>query len=185
MSAETWAIVAATFLGPVFAVLVSLQREQMREARNRRFMIFRALMATRGNPTIREHVDALNLVEVDFYGFKKVQDAYRPYLAHLNDVTPDPRWNDKRLDLLAKLLRELSEAMKMPVSEIDIRNGGYSPKAWDNTTRNEIDQWTLRLTKGKEALPINIVGVPQQPPPSEPPPPPTPRMGFFSQPGNP
>jgi hypothetical protein len=136
-------------------------------AHGRRFYIFRTLMSTRTIPTIREHVDALNLVEVDFYGVKSVEAAHRAYLSHLNITTSDPKWNDKRLDLLAKLLRELSVEMKMPIGEIDIRNGGYAPGAW--ATRDMIDRWTLRLTEGKEALPINIVGVPQPSPPQPPP----------------
>jgi hypothetical protein len=146
MSGETWAIVFATFLGPIGAVLVSLWREKGREKHNRRFYIFRTLMATRGVPAIREHVDALNLVEVDFHGVKSVQDAHRTYLAHLRMV-PGPKWGEARLDLLAKLLRALSEEMDMPMGEIDIRNGGYAPDAW--LTREKIDQWT-RFSSPKE-----------------------------------
>lgn len=161
---------------------MSLWREKRREKHTRRFYIFRTLMATRGVPAIREHVDALNLVEVDFHGVKSVQDAHRTYLTHLRTAPgPGPKWGADRLDLLAKLLRALSEEMNMPMGEIDIRNGGYAPDAW--LTRENIDQWTLKLAKGEVSLPVTIVGVPPVPPP--PPPAPAPanpsRPGFFSQ----
>ena len=37
MSNDTWAIVIATFMGPIFAVLVSLWREGRNDRQNRRY----------------------------------------------------------------------------------------------------------------------------------------------------
>jgi hypothetical protein len=189
MSGETVAIVLATFLGPIFAVAVTLWREQRKENHSRRFYIFRTLMATRRLNISREHVDALNMIEVDFYGVTKVQAAYRAYLAHLNHTGPaDQQWGDRRLDLAAQLLHELSVAMKMPIGKIDLRSGGYSPLGWGG--RDTIERYLLDVAGGKESVPIRVTSLPPQPPspPTAINPPPAPaspgpgRAGFFSQP---
>ena len=57
---DVGAIVAATFLGPVFAVMISLWREARRDVRNRRLYVFRTLMATRRLAISNDHVNALN-----------------------------------------------------------------------------------------------------------------------------
>ena len=46
MSNETWAIVIATFMGPIFAVWTAVAGGAERR-QSRRFYIFRTLMATR------------------------------------------------------------------------------------------------------------------------------------------
>ncbi len=76
MSNDTWAIVFATFMAPHFAVWISLWREGRNERQNRRFYIFRTLLATRKIAMSREQVDALNLVETEFHGDANVQAAY-------------------------------------------------------------------------------------------------------------
>jgi hypothetical protein len=175
VNTETWAIVAATFLGPIFAVLVSFWREQRKELWNRRFFIFRTLMSTRRIAVSNEHVNALNLIEVDFHGVSKIQAAYRAYIAHLNTTPNLPTtqaWGDKRQDLLAKLLHELSIAMKSPIGEIDLRSGGYIPTAWGN--RDVVEQFIVGLAQSKSSVPVSIVGVPTSPPPPAPAPPKTP-----------
>ena len=83
MSNDTWAIVFATFMGPIFAVWISLWREGRSERQKRRFYIFRTLMATRKIAMSREQVDALNLVETEFHSVSNVQDAYAAYVNHL------------------------------------------------------------------------------------------------------
>ena len=65
ISNETWAIVAATGLGPVLAVTITLWREKTSAIFNRRLHVFRTLMATRRMPISNEHVGAINLIEVD------------------------------------------------------------------------------------------------------------------------
>jgi hypothetical protein len=86
ISVEACAIVAATFLGPVFAVLITRWRDQMREIRARRMYVFRELLATRRQNITADHVTALNLIEIDFYGVKPIQGAWRAYHGHLNSA---------------------------------------------------------------------------------------------------
>jgi hypothetical protein len=178
---EAIAIILATFLGPIFAVLVTIWREGRSELHKRQTYIFRTLMATRRIAVSREHVDALNLIEVDFYKVAPVQTAYREYLKHLQTRLPDHQaWENTRQDLLAKLLRTLSVAMKMPIGEIDLRNGGYSPGAWE--IKDRFENFVGELIAGKNAVPINIVGIPSALPPPPPGPPQGKVPGFNVQP---
>ena len=176
MTTEALAIVFATLMGPIFAVLITFWREHRKERWTRRFYIFRTLMATRRIAISREHVDALNLIEVDFYGRKSVVDAYAEYIKHLNITTTTVpasiTWDQTRLDLLAKLLRQLSVEMGIPVGEIDLRNGGYSPGAWGRQDRRDL--FVDALATGNAALPIRVVNLPEPPPPLQSSTPPTP-----------
>jgi len=142
-------------------VLVSLWRERRKEIWNRRFYVFRTLMATRRTNVSNEHVNALNLIEVDFHGVKKIQAAYRAYIGHLSTSASTPGWGDTRLDLYSKLLHELSIAMKSPIGEIDLRSGGYMPAAWEK--RDIVEQYVVNMAQNKASVPVTIVGVPSPP----------------------
>jgi hypothetical protein len=161
MSNDTWAIVIATFMGPIFAVLISLWREARNERRSRRFYIFRTLMATRKIAMSREQVDALNLVETEFHGVPAVLPAYADYVGHLYTDTNAPDWDEKRQDHLARLLHHMSVAMRMPLDEAKLRSGGYSPRGW--TLRNDIEQYLHDVAMNRNSIPMRIVGSPLQP----------------------
>jgi hypothetical protein len=161
MSNETWAIVIATFMGPIFAVWISLWREARNERQSRRFYIFRTLMATRKIAMSREQVDALNLVETEFHGVPNVQSAYAAYVSHLYTDANAPNWDEVRQDYLARLLHHMSVEMKMPLSEATIRSGGYSPRGW--TVRNEIEQYLHDVAMNRNSIPMRIVGTAPQP----------------------
>lgn len=163
MSTDTWAIVFATFMGPIFAVWITLWREGRNERQNRRFYIFRTLMATRKIAMSREQVDALNLVETEFHGAASVQAAYATYLAHLYTDANAPSWDEDRQDHLARVLHHMSVELRMPISEASLRAGGYSPRGW--TVVNEIEQYLHDVATNKNSIPMRIVDAP--PPPAE------------------
>jgi len=163
---ETWAIVLATFAGPVAAIIVSMwltARAQRRDQLNgRRFWVFRTLLATRGQAITPEHVAALNLIEIDYHGVEPVMREWRTYMAHLHSGPTDrpmtaaenTAFNDRRTDLLAKLLHQVSRFMKLEMGEIDLKRGGYAPSGW--AYRDEQDtrmkQAATRLFEGEAPL---------------------------------
>jgi len=102
-----WAILAATFLGPIAAILVTRYVDRLRERSARRLAIFRTLMATRRSFLSLDHISALNQIELDFQKDKAVMDVYATYMKHLG--TPfDPKDNDRiareRQSLRTKML---------------------------------------------------------------------------------
>jgi len=66
------ATIVAVFLGPIFAVLVTPWVDNERLKQNRRMEVFRTLLRTRRIRLNPDHVGALNLVEIEFYGEKGV-----------------------------------------------------------------------------------------------------------------
>jgi hypothetical protein len=172
MTTETGAIVAATCLGPILAVALSLWREGVRTKYGRRLHVFRTLMATRQVGISNEHVNALNLIEVDFYKCRKVQAAWNDYKEFLNDRSKLPasqQWLDEKEKLLAKLLSEIAVVLNFKIPAIDIFKGGYAPEGWAyrDTRAMGALEFIHELSEGKKVLPLWLCGVtqPQQQPP--------------------
>lgn len=164
ITSETWAIVAATALGPIVAVGITLWRETVRETVNakasRRLHVFRTLMATRQVAISGDHVNAINLVEVDYYGCDSVQEAWKKYREHLYDASKgeDQAWREKRENLLARLLSEMGKILKYDIPAIEIYQGGYAPKGW--TVREDQNNGAVKflndMADGKKALPVTL-----------------------------
>lgn len=66
-SAE-WAIVFATLVGPILAVQAQKFLEGRREYRAAKLWVFRSLMTTRMQRLSIDHVRALNMIDICFYG---------------------------------------------------------------------------------------------------------------------
>jgi hypothetical protein len=126
--------------------------------------IFKELMATRALKVSPRHVEALNAIEVEFASGrgsdKRIVDAWRVYLDHLNDQTvrDEPgdirRWADRANELLIELLFEMSRALKFQFDKVSLKNAVYSPRAHGEL---ETDQFLLRkflleLMQGKRAM---------------------------------
>ena len=168
-SQEALAIVAATFLGPVMAVVLTFWREAFKAKYNRRLHVFRTLMATRRVGISTEHVNALNLIEVDFYKCTKVETAWNEYKNHLNDSSKpeDEAWYEKKEKLLAKLLFEIGAVLNFKIQAMDIFKGGYAPKGWAYRDMRAMGalEFINQLSEGKKSLPTWLCGVtplPQQ-----------------------
>lgn len=154
-----WAILGATFLGPIFAVLVTRYIDWKRESKNRRLYIFRTLMATRRAQLTTEHVTALNLIEVDFHGEQQILKAWKEYFENLRvdvrDANKTERAYAERPALLTKLLREIAKVMHYPIEQLDIMEGGYAPQAVaDNFLRQTA---ALDVLSGKRPLLVKNV----------------------------
>lgn len=174
MTNETWAIVAATGLGPIFAVAITLWRETVRAKYTRRLHVFRTLMATRRVGLSNDHVNALNLVEVDFYSCRKVETAWSEYKEFLNNRSKPPvneQWVDDKERLLAKLLFEIAAVLGFKIPALDIFKGGYAPEGWayrEARVFGALD-YIHQLSEGANVLPLWIRGITppeQQTPPA-------------------
>jgi hypothetical protein len=126
--------------------------------------IFRVLLATRRTAINPEHVNALNLIEIEFYGVSEIIAGWSNYHKHLNSAPADrpmtasesKAFENTRNDLLAKLLFAIGRFLGFTMSEIDIRNGGYAPQGWlDSENRaSAMQAYVLDLASGRRALPV-------------------------------
>src|ERR1700730_5401618 len=170
------AVVIATFAGPVFAVLVTRHIDNARQVRDRRRYVVRTLMATRRTFLSPEKVIALNMVEIEFYGIRTVQDVHRDVMAHINARRPLPQdWEERHRTLLTRLLSEIAKVLGYQLQQLDVLEGGYYPQGLADI---EVEQQAVRralieVLSGRRPLGVS----PAAPAPPAPFPPPPPAAG--------
>ena len=117
--------------------------------------IFKILMATRAQNLSPGHVEALNMIDLEFDGQNKrenkVISAWKSYLDHLGDgsLSPDV-WASKRADLFVDLLHSMATVLGFKFDKIHIRRSVYSPKAHGKIER--------RLDRNKAWIPQPMEG---------------------------
>jgi hypothetical protein len=156
-----WSILAATFIGPIAAVLMTRYIDQLRERGARRLWIFRTLMATRRTWLSPEHIAALNQIELDFQNATGVMNAYRMYMRHL--ATPfEPKDEDRVAhepqSMRTKILSAMAKTLGIRVEQMDIFEGGYVPQGHVNIEREQtaIRKLLSEIADGKRSLPIEV-----------------------------
>ena len=88
MTIGDWLIIFAVLLGPVLAVQVQKAIESWKESKQRKITIFKSLMSTRRTTLSPRHVEALNMIDIEFSPKrpkeKRVIESWKIYLDHLN-----------------------------------------------------------------------------------------------------
>mgnify|MGYP000362613593 CR=1 FL=1 len=159
MTAQEILTIAAIFLGPIFAVLMTMKIDGFRAARARKLDIYRTLMRLRGLPFHVESVSALNLIEVEFAENEKVIAAWKAYFASLS---PTPNADEqlveetqkKRASLLARLISEISKSLGIKVEQLDIYEGNYVPQGWidDDAQLRVLRQGVINVVHGRAPI---------------------------------
>ncbi|MGC8536922.1 MAG: DUF6680 family protein [Rhizomicrobium sp.] len=168
-------VVIATLLGPVLAVYVTRRIDEARQVRERRLTIFRSLMATRRATLAADKVMALNMVEIDFYGIKPVEDAHQEVMAHINLPRPLPAdWGDRHRKLLTKLLSEMAKVLGYDLQQLDVLEGGYYPQGFADIEleQQELRREFIQVLSGNRPLRVSPAA-PAPPAPFPPPPAPS------------
>lgn len=157
------ATIVAIYLGPIRAVTISRNNDELREARRRKLSIFSNLMKTRRAILDPLHVTSLNIVEVEFHGHTDIIKTYRAYLDYLNKPIPvnassaeTDSFFRERDDLLFDLIHAIGSQLGYSYDKRDLRKFSYAPQGWQNA---EIEQQTFRrliieLLSGRRPLPI-------------------------------
>ena len=156
--------VLAVVLSPVLALCLTVWWNNKQEAKKRKIDIFRVLMATRAEGLSRLHVEALNKIDIEFYGDESVIGSWKLYLNHLNNYNNDKAWQDKRADLLIDLLFQMAHSLGYKFNKADIKRDFYRPQAYIDL---EADQRIIRkglvdIFQKKELFPIFAVVSPAQ-----------------------
>lgn len=164
-------MIAAVLLAPVVAVQVQKWLEQYRAERERQLRIFKTLMATRATGLSHDHVQALNMIDLEFQGdrFKKIREAWKSYLDLLGDYPKGddaqarlPVWNEKKADLLANLLMEMGKPLGYHFDVVHVKKGIYLPEGHTNleTEHALIRRGILRLLFGDASLKMDVQSLP-------------------------
>ena len=170
-------IIVAVLLGPILAVQVQKAVERSRERENRKSWVFHNLMATRAARLSADHVQALNMIDLVFYGRRilgihrrsktevAVLDAWHEYHDHLNTNFNQKNlslWATKRDDLFINLLSALAVDVGYRFDRVKLRKGSYSPIAHEELEldQQQIRKKTIELLSGSRPLKMEITEFP-------------------------
>ena len=128
----------AAFSGPVIAIYVARKLDQSKVRYEMKLNIYRTLMITRTTPLSRNHLDALNIIDVDFYKDKKVKKSWKIYLEHLGVQYKDNNeWHKKRSDLFSDLLIVMGNSLGYKnIDKTNINNYQYYPQSEFNNEQD-------------------------------------------------
>jgi hypothetical protein len=166
-------MILALVAGPIAAVQIESFLRRKRALHERRVRIFRTLMSTRPSPLAVAHIEALNLLELEFHTpdsqDKKVLDSWKIYHLHLNSFytyQPKEGWEQRRFDLLVDLIYEMGLAVGYSYDKATIKTGCYAPEGFrtvemENTESRRL--W-LEILRGNRGLPMTPFQLAPAPP---------------------
>jgi len=178
---------SAVVIGPILAVQAQKIVESFKEKRERRMKLFRILMSTRAERLNREHVQALNMIDIEFYGrmipFIKtryqtrkeqaVTHSWKSYNSHLNRQgeyeTIEP-WVKKNDELFVDLIYSMSQALSYDYDKVQLERDCYRPRAHGNLEKSQqnILAGVEKVLSGERPLPMHVVNLPAQEDATEP-----------------
>jgi hypothetical protein len=115
-------------------------------------------MRTRKNALQPDHVNALNLVEIEFHNAEPVLAAYRNLMRHINSGgVADEQWVNKHRSFLTKLLSAMATNLGYKIEQLDVFEGGYYPSGWGAESEQQLAMrlGLLELLSGKRSLPVH------------------------------
>lgn len=174
---KDWLVIASTLLGPILAVQAQKAVETFKEKRSRKIKVFQTLMATRAARLSPDHVQALNMIDLVFYGKSifgihhrsknetLVIAAWREYHDHLSTQFNDesvPVWSARCDELMINLLYVIANDVGYSFDRVQLKKGSYSPVAHG---RLESEQETMRklfieVLSGERPIAMDIQAFP-------------------------
>lgn len=159
----------AVLVAPFLAVFAQKKIELWREQRARKLWVFKTLMATRGRALSPEHVQALNMIDLEFAksSEKKVINAWKEYHDHLNSYPREGEnkneraavWAQRTEELLATLLGRMGACLGYDFDPVQIRRGAYSPEghAAAEFELQLLRRMVLEWLSGDRKVPVSLV----------------------------
>jgi hypothetical protein len=165
MAIADWLMVAAVLVAPLVGIQLSQLLERRRDWRQRRLAVFRTLMTTRKSRMAADHIQALNMIDVEFDGKDKksrtVVDAWKAYLDHLNDSSASPEvWGARGDDLFVDLLYAIAIALGYDFDKTHLRRASYYPRGYGEAEGDaqNIRRGFREVLEGKRWIPIWLGG---------------------------
>ena len=128
--------------------------------------VFRTLMARRAMQLSIDHVEALNMIDVEFSKTsgpeRVVAVAWKEYLDHLNKPAASEGWSPRKEDLYCELLYKMALCLGYDFDKVHIKNQSYSPIAYSNLEEEQrtIRQCVMAVLNGERSIPIHTGAAP-------------------------
>ncbi len=174
MELNDWLIIAAIIIGPILAIQIQKFIEDKKEKRERKMQIFKTLMATRATPLSPLHVEALNMIDIEFYDDKRVREKRKLLLDNFANYPQDPKdpeyqtklhlCADRSNELLVDLLYEMAKTLGYDFDKVHLKRGAYIPKGHADVILDQefIRRSLVGLFSGKLPIPIKIIGTEEE-----------------------
>ncbi len=172
MTISDWLVIAAIVVAPILAVQVQKFIKGKKEIKRRKMQIFGTLMTTRANPLLSQHVQALNMIDIEFFGEKKVIDAWKLLLDSYTSYPQDAKDQNyqtqlnlsmqKSGDLLIDLLAEMAKSLNYSFDKVHIKRGAYLPKCHVDYIGDQefIRHALVGVLSGQVPIPVKVVNMP-------------------------
>ena len=122
-------------------------------------------MRTRAAKISPAHVDALNLVEIEFSRFSSVKQAWQRYMENLGSTVPaesneQSNFFVRREQLFIRLIQEVANTVGLKSVDItDVMTNNYYPVGWQNEQeeQKQARQLLIQLLSGNKPLSVKMM----------------------------
>ena len=177
MDTKDIVMIQAVIDGPILAVQAQKYLESIKESKKRKLQIFHALMSTRATRLAQDHVAALNMIDIEFYGKtrfgkrhqssgeKKITNAWKVYNDHLNNQASEDRidaWAEKSDELFTSLLYFMAQHLGYEFDEVQLKRDCYRPIAHGDieNEQHKLRQGLVAVLDGKKPIPMAVTYLP-------------------------
>jgi hypothetical protein len=163
--------ILAILTAPIIALQIQKYIEGRKEIRERKMQIFRTLMATRATRLDVKHIEALNMIDIEFFKNKKITEAWKLLLDNFANYPQNSNeenyksklssCTEKSDVLFVDLLSEIAKSLDYKFDKVHLKRNIYIPKGQANII---MDQEFMRhafveVLLGKRSIPIEISNV--------------------------
>ena len=171
MNISDWLAILAILAAPIVALQIQKYIEDRKEIRARKMQIFRTLMATRTTRLDVKHIEALNMIDIEFFKNNKITEAWKLLLdnfANYPQNSNEENYKSKlsscaeKSDVLfVDLLSEIAKSLDYKFDKVQLKRNIYIPKGQANII---MDQEFMRhafveVLLGKRSIPIKVIDV--------------------------
>jgi hypothetical protein len=171
MTISDWIVILVILAAPIIALQIQKYIEDRKEIRARKMQIFRTLMATRANRLNLNHIEALNMIDIEFFKNEKVKEKWKLLLDNFVNYPQDP--NEKNYEsrlsscaersdaLFVDLLFEMAKSLDYKFDEVHLKRNIYVPKGQVDTMKGQefIRSAFVEILSGKRSIPIKVLNV--------------------------
>lgn len=125
--------IAAIIIGPILSLQIQKMLEDYKEKKDRKLNIFKTLMRTRGTRLSPEHVNALNMIDIEFIKYRDITNAWKSYLDILSSTNFETKmdlWIMERDKLFVELLTNIGTQVGYDFDKVYLSKSIYTPKAY-------------------------------------------------------